>query len=231
MTRKTENSTYQVSKTVTRMKLEKGAIKRLSVAVIVDHKSATDSAGKRVLTPRTAPEMKTIRDLIVAAAGILEQRGDLLTVENLPFEGPEIPVLGPPAPVVLPPSWLEALRVLFTKEWWAKYRYVVMGAGVGFLAALAGWLFWRLRKAPGKKKAAAEAAPQVTGAEERMGKQLADLEAAQRHADEQAMIELKMPQVTSNKAMVLRKLINDTAKKDPTSTVQLLRSWIHENES
>jgi flagellar M-ring protein FliF len=231
LVRKTESHTYQVSKTVTRMKLEKGAVKRLSVAVLVDHKTSVDGSGRRVLAARTPQEMKVIRDLIVAAAGILEQRGDLLTVENLPFEAPEIPPLGPAAPVMRGPPWWESLRALFTKEWFSKYRYILIGALVSLLLAIGAYVFWRRRKAKPRRVEPPVVGPQMPPAEERIGKQLADLEAAQRHADEEAMLALKMPQVTSNKAQVLRKMLADTAKKDPGTTVQLLRTWIHESES
>jgi flagellar M-ring protein FliF len=233
LTRKTESSTYQVSKTVTRMRLERGGLKRLSVAVLVDHRTVIDGAGRRILTPRPPQEMKTIRDLIVAAAGILEQRGDLLTVENLPFEGPEILPPAVTSPVAAPSTLLESLRRIFAGEWFRRYRYVVIGLLVGLILAGAAFLFWRrTRKGKSKAKKAEppSAASQVEGTEERLTKQLADLEAAQREADEQAMLELTMPQVTSSKAMVLRKMLAETAKKDPQTTVQLLRSWIHENE-
>ncbi len=231
LTRKTENANFQTSKTVTHMKLEKGGLKRLSVAVLVDHKSSFDPAGNRLLTPRTPQEMKTIRDLIVAAAGILERRGDLLTVENLPFEAPEMPSLGPPANALPAPGPLDTLRQMLTKETFRKYRYVWIGAGAGLLLAIAGLMLWKLRKRKTKKVEPPAIPPQVEGAEQRISKQLADMEAAQREADEQALLEMKMPQVTSSKAMLLRKMLNETAKKDPQATVQLLRSWIHENES
>jgi len=231
LTRKSDSHTYQSSKTVTRMKLEKGSLKRLSVAVLVDHKTSVDAAGGRVLTPRTAPEMKTIRDLIVAAAGILETRGDLLTVENLPFEAPEILPLGPAGPLVVKAPWWESLRVILTKEWLRRYRYVLIGVLAGILVMVVGMVFWRKRAAKRRKAAPPVAAVQVEGSADRMGKQLADMQAAQRQADDATMLELKMPHVTSNKAMVLRKLLEDSAKKDPSATVQLLRTWIHETDN
>jgi len=227
LTRKMESSTYGVSKTVTRMKLEKGAIKRLSAAVLVDHKSTVDPAGKRLLTPRTPQEMKTIRDLIVAAAGIIEQRGDLLTVENLPFEGPEIPPMGPAVPIQVRSPFWEWLARIFTKEWFQRYRYVVVGVLAGILLSVVGFVIWRRKKA---KKVKVDAPARVETTDQKIGKQLAEMEAAQRSADEEALLSLKMPQVTGSKSMVLRKMMTESAKTDPGSTVQLLRSWIHENE-
>ncbi len=225
MTRKQENSTYQTSKTVTRMKLEKGAIKRLSVAVVVDHKITSDTAGKRAAIPRTADEMKTIRDLVVAAAGIVESRGDLLTIENLPFETP-VAFQAPPeaAPVAAPVSPRPP-----PKELLLKYRSIAMGVGAALVAVLLllVWSRWRKRKRP----AAAVTMPgELPGVDSQVEKQLADREQAQLRADQAALLELKLPQVSGNKAMVLKKILAENAKKDPASTVQLLRSWIHEDE-
>ena len=57
--------------------------------MIVDHTSAweKDPKGEPVLklTPRTADELKKIRDQVSAAVGIQAKRGDELTVENMAF--------------------------------------------------------------------------------------------------------------------------------------------------
>ncbi len=223
LSRKQENTTYQAGRTVTRMRLEKGAVKRLSVAVVVDNKIATDAAGRRASVPRTPEEMKTIRDLVLASAGILESRGDLLTIENLPFESQpsaEIPEGAPAAPLALP----AVERRFDVKEWLTRNRYGLIGAAVALVALAAVLAFWTRRKS-----AAPAMAPALPAAEQ-VEKQLAERENAQRQADQAALLELKMPQVTSNKAMVLKKIISENAKKDPAATVQLLRSWIHEDE-
>ena len=171
--------------------------------------------------------MKTIRDLILAAAGILETRGDLVTIENLPFEAPEaLPLREGPAGPAAPPGGVELLQRTFSKEWVNKYRYVVIGVFVGFVA-LGVFLALRARTKAKTKKGET---PVVVAPEQLVEKQLASREAAQREADEAAMLELKMPHVTSNKAMVLKQLLADSAKKDASATVQLLRSWIHEEE-
>ncbi len=230
LTRKQENSTYQTSKTVTRMKLEKGAIKRLSVAVVVDHKTTADASGKRTLAARTPEEMKTIRDLVVAAAGILESRGDLLTIENLPF-GTAMPPLElvPAEPMVMPTAApLPVSPRLPAKEWLQKYRYIAIGAGVTLLALLL-LLVWS-RRGKRKRLAGPGMSSALAGGESQVEKQLAEREVAQRQADEAALLQLKLPQVSGDKAMVLKKVLTESAKKDPAATVQLLRSWIHEDE-
>ena len=110
--RVTETTNYQTSRTVTRMDLAKGAVQRLSVAVLVDSKSHYDDKGNLVREPRTDPEMlESLRLLAVAAAGIVEQRGDRLTLESLPFTIFE-PIPERPAQPG-PPGWLEfALEIV-----------------------------------------------------------------------------------------------------------------------
>ena len=66
-----------------------GTIKRVTLAVIVDHMSAweKDAKGEPVqkFTARSAEELKKIRDQVSAAVGIQPKRGDELTVENMAF--------------------------------------------------------------------------------------------------------------------------------------------------
>jgi flagellar M-ring protein FliF len=100
-TRKTENINYQTSRLVKRTTLPQGAIKRLSVSVLIDHEvhwEGTAPNQKRVLVPPTPERLKSIHDLITAAVGFSAQRGDQLIVESLPFES----TLNLEAPVALP---------------------------------------------------------------------------------------------------------------------------------
>lgn len=83
--RKTENINYQTSHTIKRMVLPQGAIRRLSVSVLLDQDVHFES-GKRVLTPPPPERIKVIHDLVSAAAGLNTERGDQLIVESLPFE-------------------------------------------------------------------------------------------------------------------------------------------------
>jgi flagellar biosynthesis/type III secretory pathway M-ring protein FliF/YscJ len=68
-----------------------GKVEKLSIAVILDNRTkvTTDKDGKQQTStePRTPEEMKKYRDLVTAAIGLNAERGDLLTVENISFEG------------------------------------------------------------------------------------------------------------------------------------------------
>jgi flagellar M-ring protein FliF len=87
--RKTESVNYQTAHTVKRTVLPQGAIKRLSISVLIDQDVRWEGNGpnaKRVLVPPTPERIKVIHDLAVAASGFKVDRGDQLIVESLPFE-------------------------------------------------------------------------------------------------------------------------------------------------
>ena len=88
-TRKTENVTYQSSRVVRQTSIPKGAVKRVSIAVLVDQNVTWQKEGAksvRVLVPPPPETIKIIRDVVTSAAGLKTERDDLLTVESLPFE-------------------------------------------------------------------------------------------------------------------------------------------------
>ena len=89
ISKRTENVTYQSSRTVRRTRMPQGAIKRVSVSVLVDHLSRWEGQGaqrKRVVVAPSQEMMASIRQLVAGAAGIKPDRGDQLIVEALPFE-------------------------------------------------------------------------------------------------------------------------------------------------
>lgn len=91
-----EVTNYEISKTTQTAVTEAGAIKRLSVAVVVDGVYAADpSVGTSVYTPRTADEIAQILTLVRSAVGYSEARGDTVEVVNMQFaERPELAVPG-----------------------------------------------------------------------------------------------------------------------------------------
>jgi flagellar M-ring protein FliF len=91
-----EVTNYEISKTTQTAVTEAGAVKRLSVAVVVDGVYAADpSVGTAVYTPRSADEIAQILTLVRSAVGYSEARGDSVEVVNMQFaERPELAVPG-----------------------------------------------------------------------------------------------------------------------------------------
>ena len=222
--RKVETTNFQTSRTVTRTDLERGEIQRLSVAVLVDHIVELDEeAGKLIRKPRTPEEMDIFRQLVVAAAGIREERGDVLTIQALPFTIFEEPPVPPPPPA--PPE-----EELFSPEWIKKFRYyLIAGAAVILVVMISGWLLVRLKRKVATIKAEAEARRAAAEAQREI--EAAEQEARQKEVEEARMLKgLRQATLQSSKAQVLKKHLEETAAKDPEAFVQLMRSWIHEND-
>lgn len=79
---------YGNSKTERTTVRQSGAVKRLSVAVIVDGTLSADEAGVETYTPRTAAQMSEIEALVKTAMGFDQARGDTVTVSNVRFSRP-----------------------------------------------------------------------------------------------------------------------------------------------
>jgi flagellar M-ring protein FliF len=89
VSRRTESVNYQTSRTVKHTVLPQGALKRLSVSILIDQEVHFEGSGpkaKRVLVPPSPERLKVIHDLASAAVGMDAGRGDQLIVESLPFE-------------------------------------------------------------------------------------------------------------------------------------------------
>lgn len=84
-TSKNTTINYEVDKTVRYTKQAMGEIRRLSAAVVVNHRKEIGKDGKPVSRPLPEPEMKQINELIREAMGFSSERGDTLSVANAPF--------------------------------------------------------------------------------------------------------------------------------------------------
>lgn len=137
-TRKTENISFQTSRTVRRLTLPQGAIKSLSISLLVDQTVKWDKtpAGMQKTFVPPAPEtLKVIRDLVTGVTGLKKERGDQLIVESLPFEStvnaaPPDPTAAPgtngtPDPVLTGRQELEKL-VRDPKVWAGTGLFVVL---------------------------------------------------------------------------------------------------------
>ncbi len=86
---------YEISKTTLTNVVEAGALKRLSVAVVVDGTYADDGAGNVTYTARTPDEITQILTLVRSAVGYSAERGDSVEVVNMRFaERPDLAAAG-----------------------------------------------------------------------------------------------------------------------------------------
>ncbi|OQX49176.1 MAG: flagellar M-ring protein FliF, partial [Candidatus Sedimenticola endophacoides] len=94
---------YELDKTISHTRLSGGNLQRLSVAVVVDDKSAVDDTGAVTRSERTPEEINRYTQLVKKAIGFNTQRGDSVQVINASF-------MAPPALEPLPevPIWEQA---------------------------------------------------------------------------------------------------------------------------
>lgn len=81
-----ERVNFEVSETTREVLRAPGAIRRLSVAVLVDGIEVTGADGAPSWQPRPEEEMAALRDLVASAVGFDEARGDIITLKSMPFE-------------------------------------------------------------------------------------------------------------------------------------------------
>ncbi len=80
-----ERVNYEVSSTEREVVLAPGAIKRLSVAVLVNGTVVADAAGTKTFQPRSEEELGALRELVASAVGFDEARGDVITLKTMQF--------------------------------------------------------------------------------------------------------------------------------------------------
>jgi len=86
---------FELDKTVSHTRQAVGAIKRLSIGVLVDNKPAANGRGAG--TPLAEQELASLTELVKKSVGFDEMRGDTISVLNSAFQ-PAAAVQNPPAP-------------------------------------------------------------------------------------------------------------------------------------
>jgi flagellar M-ring protein FliF len=80
---------YEISRTVSKIIMPVGIIKKLSVAVLVDGVYHKNDKGVEEFQPRTKKAMATLGDLVKKAIGYDAERGDRVVVTSVPFRKAE----------------------------------------------------------------------------------------------------------------------------------------------
>ncbi len=125
-TKNTSSTTnYEVDKTISHTKRAMGAIKRLSVAVVVNHRKQTDRNGKETAVPPSKGDLDRINNLVKEAVGFNAERGDSLNVAASEF-APELLEAIPALPI-----WKDPEIISIGKE---ALRYLIVIAVLAFVA-------------------------------------------------------------------------------------------------
>jgi flagellar M-ring protein FliF len=132
--RRDATTNYEVDRSIRHVQNAPGAVRRVSVAVVVNNRETTTPQGRRSTQALTTAELDQIRNLVKEAMGFSPERGDSLNVVNSPFAGaaagPELPLWQQPENVALAKSagqylllallalyaWLAVLRPLLRKH-------------------------------------------------------------------------------------------------------------------
>lgn len=93
--RRESTTNFEVDKTVRVVRNASGTLKRLTAAVVVNHRRTLDDEGKVTLVPLDPKEVEQIQSLVREAIGLSRDRGDALNVVNAPFTVDEAPRVEP----------------------------------------------------------------------------------------------------------------------------------------
>lgn len=100
-----------------------GDIRRLSAAIVVNHRKDVDKNGQPVSKPLPEAEMKQLNELVREAMGYNKERGDTISVANAPFTAAdkseaELPV------------WKDPENISYIKD---LLKYLLIAGIVAFL--------------------------------------------------------------------------------------------------
>ncbi|GGB01121.1 flagellar basal-body MS-ring/collar protein FliF [Allosediminivita pacifica] len=93
-----ERVNFEVSETTREVTRMPGAVRRQTVAVLVNGSYQEGPDGEQQFVPVPDEELAALRDLVASAVGFDEARGDQITIRSLPFERPEGLGTGPISP-------------------------------------------------------------------------------------------------------------------------------------
>ncbi len=206
-TSKNATINYELDKTIRHTRQGMGNIRRLSAAVVLNHRKEVDKTGKQVTKPLADAEMKQINELVREAMGYSKERGDTLSVANAPFTAidksdSELPI------------WKDPENVSFAKD---IFKYLLIAALIGFLylkiiQPLLKTMFPPQRE--GERHTAGEGPGGIFGGTEPGQEEGGEEGATQVHIDHYA--------VKVQKA-------RDIADKDPKAIANMIKDWMGVN--
>lgn len=217
-----DSKTYAVGRTVIHTVRPAGAIRKISAAILVDNTQVTQLAGKKqtqVAVPPSPAELKQIQALASAVLGLDAARGDVVTVENIPFH---ITPLEVPAP-------LQGLKRIapFLNEYGYLIRYIILGLlGLLIFAFVVRPLVKQVGASPRELPPAAHAEAELALAAAGAAAGIPALAAA----GPAVIAELPPVSPERQKFTNLKESLIEKINKTPSEAGRLIEGWLHEDE-
>jgi flagellar M-ring protein FliF len=237
--RRTESVSYQPSKTVRHVRTPQGVVKKVSVALLIDHTVRWESKDKkpvRTLVPPSPEMLKTIRDVTSATVGLNVERGDQVVVESLPFEST---LSAEPPPGMEPQSVPAQPQNPLGVNIGDPRTLLIGGAAAVLLLAVIGFGVFRVLRRKQRRPAAVTVASEVgpgsdpkriaDGHADDMRQQLTDHADEKRQMIAEAQQKLKLQPVQTQKSEVLVGYLREAVKNDPQAAASVIRTWLHED--
>ena len=200
---------FELDKTVSHTRRAPGSVRRLSIAVLVDHLPKADAKGKLIATALSAEELTKVEALVKEAVGFNAERGDTVTVQNAPFMPSEAMAEIAPLPIWQQPEMRDYAR-----------------QGIGALVVL---LIALLVVRPMLKSLIAPPAPKtVEGVLEAMAERraVAGGELAGHVAEDRLSLGTspapEVPKIYEQKLEIAKQAV----AQDPKRVAQLVKNWI-----
>ncbi len=216
-TRKDVTTNYEVDKTVSYTQSAMVGLKRLSVAVVVNHRRIVDpKTGKVTVKPLADAEIAKIENLVKEAMGFSVDRKDSVKVINTPFDGVDKPEVIP-EPL---PWWKDPQNYGLAKEV-AKYLLALIIGLFMFFRILLPLLrpvmrrFDELTKPPPPPPPEPEPEPEPEVSEEEIHAKTALEE-----------MEAKLHQGYRENLQMAKNM----AKEDPRIVANVVKAWVGTNE-
>lgn len=209
-----ETINYEISKVVRNKVKNTGTIKRLTVAVMVDGIYERNEDGKMVYRPRNEEEMDQITALVKSAVGFDANRGDVVEVENMRFASmtPDTPEL------------TEILYFGFTKD---ELMRIAEGLGVAIVAILVILLVIRPLINNAFETTSTGSDKLLSGNAEDDNLLLSNFLNEDEGGDEL----VNLNKVDGRVKVSSLKKLNGIIEKNPDAAVNIIRSWLYNNDN
>lgn len=203
---------FEVDRTVSHVREAPGSVRRLSVAVVVDHRDDVTEDGARIRVPRDVEEMTYLDGLVREAVGFRADRGDRVNVVNASFREIET---APAEPYALP---------LWQEPWVHDFARQAL-AGLGLLLLVLLVLRPALRSLAQTGAASARRSPLAIagGPDESTEQAVGQAMSADGGQDPQL---LPRGRTVENDLALARQL----ADEDPRLVAQVVRQWMVTHE-